>query len=326
VPAMDFLIAAPCLAHSCQVIDAGHACAHQTDFERPSGARVTSPLLVQRRSNQEETTPRWRALRPSMGSGCAGGLRGFPTAHPCTGEKLARIHAGHPADFPSPTRRAIGAPGRAARSSAQMQRQVRERELQACDAFALASSAHDARLLLWGPWPAVRRGRQGRAAGESMDGLAFSRGQARAWMPELRQRRSSCPMPARKAPAPTHGLAVHGWTASANRGVVFSWLLLLDSGHPALRPSGRLRRSHALLRVRGTSKREVARTPTGARNRFVAGGKAPLPPTPLPRSSKQGHPWPFTASASGRGEPSRTDGKRDTSRPMSPRRRPEPHE
>ena len=63
------------------------------------GARVTSPLLVQRRSNQEETTPRWHALRPSMGSGCAGGLRGFPTAHPCAGGKLARIPASHPADF-----------------------------------------------------------------------------------------------------------------------------------------------------------------------------------------------------------------------------------
>jgi len=30
--------------------------------------------------------------------------------------------------------------------------------------------------------------------------------------------------------------------------------------------------------------------------------KSPLSPTPLPRSSKQGHPWPFPASASGRGK------------------------
>src|SRR6185312_5034143 len=48
--------------------------------------------------------------------GCAGGFRGFPTAHPCAGGKLARIPASHPADFPPPTRRAIGAPGKAARS------------------------------------------------------------------------------------------------------------------------------------------------------------------------------------------------------------------
>jgi len=59
-------------------------------------------------------------------SGCAGGLRGFPTAHPCTGGKLARIHAGHPADFPPPARRAIGAPEKqrapARRSKAQTHR------------------------------------------------------------------------------------------------------------------------------------------------------------------------------------------------------------
>src|SRR5574337_675841 len=41
-----------------------------------------------------------------------------------------------------------------------------------------------------------------------------------------------------KSPAPTHGLAAHGWAASAKRGG-----LLFYSGLPALRPSGRLRRS-----------------------------------------------------------------------------------
>src|SRR6185437_1725722 len=115
-------------------------------FRAAAAARVTSPLLVHaragarangeagpkggghgcpesRRSHQEKTTPRWRALRPSMGYGCAGGLRGFPTAPPCAGGKLARIPAGHPADFPPPTRRAIGGPGEAARSCAQKQRQ-----------------------------------------------------------------------------------------------------------------------------------------------------------------------------------------------------------
>ena len=29
-----------------------------------------------------------------------------------------------------------------------------------------------------------------------------------------------------KSPAPPHGLAAHGWAASAKRGVVFSWVLL----------------------------------------------------------------------------------------------------
>src|SRR6185312_4028470 len=85
-------------------------------FRTPAGARATFSLLAQRESSQRETAPRWRALRPSMGSGCAGGFRGFSTARPCTGEKLARIHASHPADFPPPARRAIGAPVKAARS------------------------------------------------------------------------------------------------------------------------------------------------------------------------------------------------------------------
>ncbi|MET3653066.1 hypothetical protein ABIC75_002802 [Dyella japonica] len=35
---------------------------------------------------------------------------------------------------------------------------------------------------------------------------------------------------------------------------IFFGLLFFDSGHPALRPSGRLRRSHALLRMRGPAK------------------------------------------------------------------------
>ncbi|WP_219918493.1 hypothetical protein, partial [Rhodanobacter sp. PCA2] len=42
---------------------------------------------------------------------------------------------------------------------------------------AVASGAHDARLLFGGPSAVVSRGRSGRAAGEAMDGLAFSRGQ-----------------------------------------------------------------------------------------------------------------------------------------------------
>jgi len=38
-------------------------------------------------------------------------------------------------------------------------------------------------------------------------------------------------------------------------GVAFLLVTSLDSGHPALRPAGRLRRSHTLLRVRGHAKR-----------------------------------------------------------------------
>ncbi|MBN8922578.1 MAG: hypothetical protein J0I96_05730 [Rhodanobacter sp.] len=45
---------------------------------------------------------------------------------------------------------------------------------------AVASGAHDARLLFRAPSAAVSRGRSGRAAGEATDGLAFSRGQESA--------------------------------------------------------------------------------------------------------------------------------------------------
>src|SRR6185312_7355672 len=84
----------------------------------------------------------------------------------------------HPADFPPPARRAIGAPKEQRAPSAQKQRPEQSKALRAREPFA--SGAHDARLLFRGPWAAVRRGRQGRAAGEATDGLAFSRGQESA--------------------------------------------------------------------------------------------------------------------------------------------------
>jgi len=64
---------------------------------------------------------------------------------------------------------------------------------QRCDAPGLGFWRAGCALLFRGSWAAVRRGRSGRAAGEAMEGVAFSRGQATAWMPELRQRRSGCP-------------------------------------------------------------------------------------------------------------------------------------
>jgi len=102
------------------------------------GARVTSPLLVhaaagaaanseagpkgggQDARSQGEVTKRKRHPDGAPSGHPAlrvrGRVTGFSTAHPCAGGKLARIHASHPADFPPPTRRAIGAPGKAARS------------------------------------------------------------------------------------------------------------------------------------------------------------------------------------------------------------------
>jgi|GEM_PF-1201467 len=178
--------------------------------------------------SKREATPRTRPPGILL-CGCAGGLRGFSTARPCAGEKLARIHSGHPADFPSPTRRVRGAPGRAARSCAQKQQPEQNKATQrrasthaastpsppslglgervgVRGAPAVASGAHDARPLFRGPSEAVRRGRSGRAAGEAMDGPAFSTGQ------EARP----------KSPATPHVLSVHGRTESASAGWPFS--------------------------------------------------------------------------------------------------------
>ena len=92
-------------------------------FRAPVGARVPFSLLAQRERNQRETAPRWRALRafPDQVRDrlCPAGARagyGFVRRDSCPGEKLARIPASHPTDFPIPARRAIAAPGKAARS------------------------------------------------------------------------------------------------------------------------------------------------------------------------------------------------------------------
>src|SRR6185312_1362401 len=84
-------------------------------FRAAVAARATF-LCVARETWPKERPPPMARPPGILPSRCAGGLRGFPTARPCTGGKLARIPASHPADFPPPTRRAIGAPGRAARS------------------------------------------------------------------------------------------------------------------------------------------------------------------------------------------------------------------
>ena len=152
----------------------------------------------------------------------------------CPGDKLADIPAGHPAGFPSPTRRAIGAPGRAARSQRALFRRARSRtgagakpqQATLCCGFCFSASSpsagQDGPLLYRGPLRGGETGSTGRAAGESMDGLAFSSGHdARS-----------------KSPAPTHGLAGHDARQAPSGGVVFSWLLLF-----------------------WTSKREVTRAP-----------------------------------------------------------------
>ena len=136
-------------------------------FRAPAGARVTSHLLVHaragarangeagpqgrragcpesRRSNQEEATPRWHALRAS----CPTGAQKQPT----------QPQSQHSAPAPLFMQ---GGETASSRNST----------------FAPASGAQDARLLCRGPSAAVSRGRSGRTAGVAREGNAFSTGQ-----------------------------------------------------------------------------------------------------------------------------------------------------
>jgi hypothetical protein len=242
-------------------------------FRAPAGARVTSPLLVQRRSNQEETTPRWCALQASCLAGArAGG--GVFRRDSCPGEKLARIPAGHPADFPPPTRRAIGAPGRAARSQrAEARTRARAaslRRLRCC--FWRARCAPALPGPLGGGEAGTTRPRSGRGHGWTR---LFARAGARSANHH------------EAGPATPHALSVHGWTESANRDGLLFGLLFSDSGHPALRPSGQLRCSPALQARAWPHKRKVTRAPAGVRNRFDTCENKAKAPSPLPLSHKR---------------------------------------
>jgi hypothetical protein len=168
---------------------------------RPSSFLFACP---KRKEPKRNGTP---MARPPgiLPSGYAAGSRGFPTAPPCAGGKLAGILAGHPADFPPPTRRAIGAPGRPARSRRAHFKKAGAEAPGAArrSAFvvAVASGAHDARLplgLLGGGEPWTRRPRSGRGHGWAR---LFARAGARS-----------------KSPATAHGLAAHGRAASGAAG------------------------------------------------------------------------------------------------------------
>jgi len=217
---------------------------------------------------------------PEKSSQKRGHPDGAPCAHPwapgaragsgvfrrdsCPGEKLARIPAGHPADFPPPARRAIGAPGKAARSCAQKQRQPQEhptppllcthgREATGSRrlAFALASGAHDARPVFRGPLGGGEAGTTRPRSGHRQGWRCLFAG---AGAPS-------------KSPAPPHGLAGQDARQAPPRGAVSLWLLSLWA-----------------------SKEKVARAAAAARNRFETCGtaEAPLTPTLSPNDEPVG--------------------------------------
>ena len=179
----------------------------------PSAAESLSLCVAKEKVTQEKGHPDGAPCgHPALR--VRGWATGFFDSTSCAGEKLAGILAGHPAGFPSPTRRAIGAPGRAARSQRALFRRARSRA---------GAKPQQSAALLWpllfsfitecGPgWPAalpgvpcaaVRRGRQ--AAQRALPGMAtpFRAGRSplekpghgsrtfRPWMDGKRRRRVS---------------------------------------------------------------------------------------------------------------------------------------
>ena len=175
-------------------------------------------LCGQRKVTKREATP---MARPPgiLPSGCAGGWRGFSAAPPCAVEKLARIPASHPADFPPPTRRAIGAPGRAARSKRALFKRAEAPHV--CGALALASGAHDARPLYPGP------------LGDGETGTIRPRRGPCQGRQRLFDRTGVRP----KSPATAHGLSAHGGAESGAAGCSFSLSTQRESSSGADRRS-----------------------------------------------------------------------------------------
>ena len=219
-------------------------------FRAPAGARVPFSLLAQRERNQRETAPRWRALQASCLPGARAGYGVF-RRDSCPGEKLARIPAGHPVDFPPPARRAIGAPAEQRAPARRSNSQSKSKSAALARRTAAASGAHDARPVFRGPLGGGEAGTTRPRSGHRQGWRCLFAG---AGAPS-------------KSPAPPHGLAGQDARQAPPRGAVSLWLLSLWA-----------------------SKEKVARAAAAARNRFETCGaaEAPLTPTLSPNDEPVG--------------------------------------
>ncbi len=123
------------------------------------------------------------------------------------------------------------------------------------------SPRHDGAVLSRGPSAAAGGRRISPQGGRQGCRPVWRQSMAKAWMPELRQRRSSCPMDCRQTPQPDRVPCGQDAREARKRGGLSLWLLSLYSGHPALRPSGQLRCSHALPARAWPRKEKVTRAP-----------------------------------------------------------------
>lgn len=182
------------------------ACRPAAGVSAPCRGPSHFSLFGQRKVTKREATP---MARPPgiLPCGCAGGLRGFSTAHPCAAEKLARIPASHPSDFPPPTRHAIGAPEEQRASCAHFsekpqprQRPVRRRQSAGLmlSPFRRAAATRvraGCALLCRGPLGAASGWRTSPKGGRQDVGQFFVRAGALSKNPATRSRtwRAGCP-------------------------------------------------------------------------------------------------------------------------------------
>jgi len=190
---------------------------HRAEQELSSafGSRVTFLLRGQEKSNPKRRPPRWRALRAS-GNCSLRCLNSGIHAVACLDDKLVRIRANHPAGFPSPTRRAIGAPVKQRASCAHSSKEPEQEPQQSVALLWLLLSSF---ITECGPgWPAALPG---------VPCAAVSRGRqaAQRASPWMDSPFRAGTMPARKARPRLTDLPGRS-PASAKRGVVFSWVLL----------------------------------------------------------------------------------------------------
>jgi hypothetical protein len=223
-------------------------------FRAPAGARVTSPLLVQRRSNQEETTPRLALAGPparqvrEAGPGFSSGLLPARKGESIPG--LARCAASS-----SPPHRRPGAPEEQARFL-----RARNNSKSGVPRICKTSSPSPACREGSG-WSGIASARRERAA---LPGAPMARraggGKSAGWLAGMRASFSPGQESRRKTPPPARAPAGQDARRARHRGAVSLWLLSLWA-----------------------SKEKVARLPAGRRNRFEtcerAETKAPLTPT-----------------------------------------------
>src|SRR6185312_15636697 len=212
-------------------------------FRAPPARELLLFCLSKREVTKRKRHPAWR-LPPIPGRQVREPEPGFSAARPCTVEKASascRCPLARPVVSVSPPHRG---PTKRARSA----RTLRKARKPPCRSLA-TQSPHRVRArigppALRGPCAAVGLGREGpQGARQEVEHFSTVHG---------------C---AAEKPGPASRTSWAGCPGSAKRGGLSLGLLSLYSGHPALRPSGQLRCSHAHPAHAWPNKEKVTRAP-----------------------------------------------------------------